>query len=162
MEFRSAPPSRSGTELLHQYRNINIRFGKHNSNTSWTQARRTRGPNRCIALTNQRERIVVGCNEYGQPIGRNKRLLSSYIGIIARDGQKAPLTYSDWRRIPEERTVDMLQAIQTFFDAEIKEMKIKNYYFSLFVSLSVLQWEKDHIEGFAPEVFSWAIGDDDS
>ncbi|XXG69544.1 hypothetical protein AAC387_Pa06g2385 [Persea americana] len=77
-----------------------------------TQARRTRGPNRCIALTNQRERIVVGCNEYGQPIGRNKRLLSSYIGIIARDGQKAPLTYSDWSRIPAERTVDMWQAIQ--------------------------------------------------
>ncbi|KAJ8647402.1 hypothetical protein MRB53_000425 [Persea americana] len=41
-------------------------------------------------------------------------------------------------------------------------MKIKNCYFPLFVSLSVLQREKDHIEGFAPEVFSWAIGDDDS
>ncbi|XXG52920.1 hypothetical protein AAC387_Pa03g1117 [Persea americana] len=30
-------------------------------------------------------------------------------------------------------------------------MKIKNCYFPLFVSLSVLQREKDHIEGFAPE-----------
>ncbi|CAL5352139.1 unnamed protein product [Camellia sinensis] len=39
-----------------------------------------------------------------------------------------------------------------FFDAEIKKMKIKNCYFPLFVSPGVLQKEKDHIEGFAPEV----------
>jgi len=31
-------------------------------------------------------------------------------------------------------------------------MKIKNCYFPLFVSPSVLEKEKDHIEGFAPEV----------
>lgn len=31
-------------------------------------------------------------------------------------------------------------------------MKIKNCYFPLFVSSGVLQKEKDHIEGFAPEV----------
>lgn len=31
-------------------------------------------------------------------------------------------------------------------------MKIKNCYFPLFVSPGVLQKEKDHIEGFAPEV----------
>ncbi|KAJ8635174.1 hypothetical protein MRB53_009441 [Persea americana] len=34
MEFRSAPPSRFGMELLLQCRDINITFGKHNSNTS--------------------------------------------------------------------------------------------------------------------------------
>ncbi|KAJ8644154.1 hypothetical protein MRB53_005902 [Persea americana] len=73
-----------------------------------TQERRTRGPNRCIALTNQRERIVIACNEYGQPIGRSERLLSSYVGIIARDGQKTPLTYSDWRRMPAERSFVIL------------------------------------------------------
>lgn len=31
-------------------------------------------------------------------------------------------------------------------------MNIKNCYFPLFVSPAVLQKEKDHIEGFAPEV----------
>ncbi|KAK9088071.1 hypothetical protein Syun_030465 [Stephania yunnanensis] len=41
---------------------------------------------------------------------------------------------------------------ETFFDAEIKKMKIKNCYFPVFVSPSVLEKEKDHIEGFAPEV----------
>ncbi|KAL8497014.1 hypothetical protein ACS0TY_020630 [Phlomoides rotata] len=44
------------------------------------------------------------------------------------------------------------EIMQIFFDAEIKKLKIKNCYFPLFVSNSVLQKEKDHIEGFAPEV----------
>ncbi|KAK4840955.1 hypothetical protein QYF36_022264 [Acer negundo] len=44
------------------------------------------------------------------------------------------------------------EIMQTFFDAEIKKMKIKNCYFPLFVSPGVLEKEKDHIEGFAPEV----------
>ncbi|KAL0437035.1 UNVERIFIED_CONTAM: Proline--tRNA ligase, cytoplasmic [Sesamum radiatum] len=44
------------------------------------------------------------------------------------------------------------EIMQTFFDAEIKKMKIKNCYFPLFVSSGVLQKEKDHIVGFAPEV----------
>lgn len=49
--------------------------------------------------------------------------------------------------------------MQAFFDAEIKKMKIKNCYFPLFVSPGVLQREKDHIEGFAPEVrlVKWAM-----
>ena len=42
--------------------------------------------------------------------------------------------------------------VQVFFDAEIKKMNIKNCYFPLFVTENVLQKEKDHIEGFAPEV----------
>ncbi|KAL6983268.1 proline--tRNA ligase [Sarracenia purpurea var. burkii] len=45
-----------------------------------------------------------------------------------------------------------LSTLQDFFDREIKKMKIKNCYFPLFVSPGVLQREKDHIEGFAPEV----------
>lgn len=42
--------------------------------------------------------------------------------------------------------------MQVFFDAEIKKMNIQNCYFPLFVSPGVLQKEKDHVEGFAPEV----------
>lgn len=49
-------------------------------------------------------------------------------------------------------TMSIWEVMQAFFDAEIKEMKIKNCYFPLFVSPGVLQKEKDHIEGFAPEV----------
>ncbi|XP_031502248.1 proline--tRNA ligase, cytoplasmic [Nymphaea colorata] len=42
--------------------------------------------------------------------------------------------------------------LKDFFDPEIKKMGIKNCYFPLFVSSNVLEKEKDHIEGFAPEV----------
>lgn len=39
-----------------------------------------------------------------------------------------------------------------WFDAEIKKMDVENCYFPMFVSSTVLEKEKDHIEGFAPEV----------
>ncbi|ORY92880.1 hypothetical protein BCR35DRAFT_316740 [Leucosporidium creatinivorum] len=44
------------------------------------------------------------------------------------------------------------QEIQTWFDAGIKELGVQNAYFPMFVSSKVLEREKDHIEGFAPEV----------
>lgn len=39
-----------------------------------------------------------------------------------------------------------------WFDAKIKELGVENAYFPMFVASSVLEREKDHIEGFAPEV----------
>lgn len=39
-----------------------------------------------------------------------------------------------------------------WFDAKIKDLGVENCYFPMFVSNSVLEREKDHIEGFAPEV----------
>ena len=44
------------------------------------------------------------------------------------------------------------ESIQRFFDGEIKKLGVQNCYFPLFVSSDVLEKEKDHIEGFAPEV----------
>eukprot|EP00598_Pedospumella_elongata_P007497 CAMPEP_0184967480 /NCGR_PEP_ID=MMETSP1098-20130426/845_1 /TAXON_ID=89044 /ORGANISM="Spumella elongata, Strain CCAP 955/1" /LENGTH=701 /DNA_ID=CAMNT_0027488947 /DNA_START=46 /DNA_END=2151 /DNA_ORIENTATION=- len=44
------------------------------------------------------------------------------------------------------------ETIQQYFDAEIKKLGVKNAYFPLFVSERALMTEKDHIEGFAPEV----------
>lgn len=51
-----------------------------------------------------------------------------------------PLAYFVW------------QQIQEFFDAGIRAQGVKNCYFPMFVSSKVLEREKDHIEGFAPEV----------
>lgn len=42
--------------------------------------------------------------------------------------------------------------IQSFLDKEFKKLGVKNCYFPLFVSRSVLEREKDHIADFAPEV----------
>ncbi|KAF8527834.1 hypothetical protein BU17DRAFT_38496 [Hysterangium stoloniferum] len=51
-----------------------------------------------------------------------------------------PWSYSIW------------EAVQEWFDSQIKLMGVENAYFPMFVSSKVLEKEKDHIEGFAPEV----------
>ncbi|BFZ58924.1 ribose-phosphate pyrophosphokinase 1 [Savitreella phatthalungensis] len=51
-----------------------------------------------------------------------------------------PWSYTIWERV------------QRWFDDEIKKLGVENASFPLFVSSRVLQKEKDHIEGFAPEV----------
>ncbi|XXG47816.1 hypothetical protein AAC387_Pa02g2393 [Persea americana] len=96
-----------------------------------SQARkRTRGPNRCIALNHQEERVVLRLNKFGQPIGANGRLLSSFLGIIARDGQKAPINYFDWRKMPMERKMDMWRAILSKFEIATDEQpRVKKWVF---------------------------------
>lgn len=42
--------------------------------------------------------------------------------------------------------------IRDWFDVEIKKLGVKNCYFPMFVSRSVLEKEKTHIADFAPEV----------
>ena len=42
--------------------------------------------------------------------------------------------------------------LQKFFDGLIKELGVQNAYFPMFVTEKVLNKEKEHIEGFSPEV----------
>ena len=42
--------------------------------------------------------------------------------------------------------------IQKYLDEKIKEVGVKNVYFPVLIPESLLQKEKDHVEGFAPEV----------
>lgn len=51
-----------------------------------------------------------------------------------------PWSYSIW------------EEIQSWFNKEIKKLGVQNSYFPMFISHSVLEREKDHIEGFSPEV----------
>ncbi|KAF8920030.1 hypothetical protein CPB85DRAFT_1429496 [Mucidula mucida] len=51
-----------------------------------------------------------------------------------------PWSYSIW------------EIIQRWFDDQIKELGVQNSYFPMFISAKVLEREKDHIEGFSPEV----------
>jgi prolyl-tRNA synthetase len=51
-----------------------------------------------------------------------------------------PWAYSIWEQI------------QGFFDSSIKALGVQNAYFPVFVSRSALEAEKEHVEGFAPEV----------
>ncbi|ANB10953.1 proline--tRNA ligase [Sugiyamaella lignohabitans] len=51
-----------------------------------------------------------------------------------------PGSYSIWEKV------------QNYLDTRIKSIGVQNAYFPMFVSSRVLEKEKDHIEGFAPEV----------
>ena len=44
------------------------------------------------------------------------------------------------------------EAVTEFFDTRIKALGVQNCYFPMFVSEAKLNAEKDHVEGFAPEV----------
>eukprot|EP00538_Stauroneis_constricta_P006366 CAMPEP_0119546586 /NCGR_PEP_ID=MMETSP1352-20130426/939_1 /TAXON_ID=265584 /ORGANISM="Stauroneis constricta, Strain CCMP1120" /LENGTH=710 /DNA_ID=CAMNT_0007591305 /DNA_START=132 /DNA_END=2264 /DNA_ORIENTATION=+ len=44
------------------------------------------------------------------------------------------------------------ELIQVWFNAEIEKLGVENAYFPLFVSQDRLEKEKDHVEGFSPEV----------
>jgi prolyl-tRNA synthetase len=44
------------------------------------------------------------------------------------------------------------ESIQKWFDDQIKQLGVQNTYFPLFVSERALNTEKEHVEGFAPEV----------
>ena len=42
--------------------------------------------------------------------------------------------------------------LSAWFNEKIKAMGVQNAYFPMFVSSKVLEREKDHVEGFSPEV----------
>jgi len=44
------------------------------------------------------------------------------------------------------------ESIQTYLDKLIKDRGVKNAYFPLFIPMSYLQKEKDHVEGFSPQL----------
>ena len=47
---------------------------------------------------------------------------------------------------------DVWETIRRFFGDHIRDLGVEDCYFPMFVSRNVLEKEKDHIEGFAPEV----------
>ena len=68
-----------------------------------------------------------------------------------------PWSYNVWQVIQSqfaysECTFHLIQTIADWFDDEIKKLGVQDCYFPMFVSKSRLEKEKDHIEGFAPEV----------
>jgi len=60
-----------------------------------------------------------------------------------------PLGYGIW------------EFIKKWFDEEIKLRGVENCYFPMFVSKAALETEKDHVEGFAPEV-AWVTRSGDT
>lgn len=67
-----------------------------------------------------------------------------------------PWSYGIWESIQREYKhlpqLHFLIRLPGWFDDEIKKLGIENAYFPMFVSQRVLEREKNHIEGFSPEV----------
>ncbi|XP_071931281.1 uncharacterized protein [Coffea arabica] len=79
---------------------------------------RGRGPTRCLKLLAEGMRISVTTNELGQPVGPEASKLVSFLGTLARNGNLAPLTYVDWRAVPEESKENMWEEVQKKFEID--------------------------------------------
>ena len=53
-----------------------------------------------MALFKMNQPVRVNFNKEGQPDCDNTAQLGSFLGLIARNGQVAPLNYVDWRAMP--------------------------------------------------------------
>ncbi|XP_038984203.1 uncharacterized protein LOC120111350 [Phoenix dactylifera] len=81
------------------------------------RVRRTRGPTRAWDVWSLREdeKIVVQCNELGQPIKRTASILSTFLGSVARMGQLCPLNYTKWNEMLPSYKVELLKVIEKKF-----------------------------------------------
>jgi hypothetical protein len=60
----------------------------------------------------EEKRILVKCNQLGQPIGKEGGLLGQFLGTIARNGGYCPLDVNDWRKVKKDNADTILQCIQ--------------------------------------------------
>ncbi|KAL6900724.1 hypothetical protein ACP4OV_005400 [Aristida adscensionis] len=63
----------------------------------------------------EQKRIIVKCNQLGQPIGKEGGLLGQFLGTIARNGSYCPVHVKDWRKVKNDSAQTILQLIQTKF-----------------------------------------------
>ncbi|KAL4580748.1 hypothetical protein LXL04_016950 [Taraxacum kok-saghyz] len=64
------------------------------------------------------KRIKIMTNELGQPVGPEACKLTSFLGVIARDGKLAPLTYATWIKMPQEYKENMWQKVLARYDVD--------------------------------------------
>ncbi|CAL5416814.1 unnamed protein product [Camellia sinensis] len=67
------------------------------TSTGQSAIRLTRGPGHPFARWGTRQKLKVTLNEENQPIGDEAAKLQSQLGILAWNGNFAPLTFNDWR-----------------------------------------------------------------
>uniref|UniRef100_A0A803NA32 Transposase n=1 Tax=Chenopodium quinoa TaxID=63459 RepID=A0A803NA32_CHEQI len=53
------------------------------------------------------DRVTIYCNDKGQPIGPEKarKELTRFLGTIAHDYNWAPLTYTNWKKVPKKEKI---------------------------------------------------------
>ncbi|XP_039146766.1 uncharacterized protein LOC120284003 [Dioscorea cayenensis subsp. rotundata] len=61
------------------------------------------------------EKILVSSNELGQPIGPEDQLLSGFLGMLARCGQRVGLHYENWCKVPKTLKEELLKFVELRF-----------------------------------------------
>ncbi|KAH9814352.1 prolyl-tRNA synthetase [Melampsora americana] len=93
-------------------------------------------------------------------VSSNNTVTPTDKGSLGITAKKESATFGDWYQdgcyILKPASYRIWEFIQSkitgWFDERIKALGVENAYFPMFVSSRVLEREKDHIEGFAPEV----------
>ncbi|PPS20456.1 hypothetical protein GOBAR_AA00108 [Gossypium barbadense] len=89
--------------------------------------RRGRGHTLLIDLYNLNsvERVKVTRNSHGQPVGQETRLLTGYLGIIARNANMLPINYESRHNMPDSNKNQALSNIKERFALEVSDAYIK-------------------------------------
>ncbi len=78
--------------------------------------------------------------------------ISEWYTQVIQKAELAEYTDVSGCMIFRPRVFAIWEKLQAFFDAEIKKLGVKNAYFPIFIPEHLLTKEKEHVEGFAPEV----------
>ncbi|XP_052484785.1 uncharacterized protein LOC128039900 [Gossypium raimondii] len=71
------------------------------------------------------ERVKVGRNSFGQPVGSEARLLAGYMGILARNANMLPINYESWRQMPDSNKNQAIDNIKARFALEVSDAYVK-------------------------------------
>lgn len=89
--------------------------------------------------------------EQGITVKKSENFSEWYSQVIHK-AELADYTKVSGCYVLRPRAYEMWDNIKDFFDDLIKKSGVKNAYFPLFIPESLLNKEKDHVEGFTPEV----------
>uniref|UniRef100_A0A0G4FJG8 proline--tRNA ligase n=1 Tax=Chromera velia CCMP2878 TaxID=1169474 RepID=A0A0G4FJG8_9ALVE len=104
--------------------------------------------------------VATDTSDLGITVKKHEDFSAWYQQVITKSGMISFYDVSGCY-ILWERAFFIWEQIQAFFDAEIKKLGVKNAYFPMFVKKARLEAEKDHVEGFSPEV-AWVTKSGDS
>ncbi|TYG64344.1 hypothetical protein ES288_D06G100300v1 [Gossypium darwinii] len=71
------------------------------------------------------ERVKVGRNSFGQPVGTEARLLAGYLGILARNANMLPINYESWHKMLDSNKNQALDNIKARFALEVSDTYVK-------------------------------------
>ncbi|OMP09807.1 hypothetical protein COLO4_05115 [Corchorus olitorius] len=73
---------------------------------------------KAIYEMNSADRICVEFNKYHQPIKKEAQLLTSFLGLVARNGRYCPINVKDWRKVDERNKKELKDFVMSKFELE--------------------------------------------